>query len=68
MQVTIIVNGKKEQVEGDTSLFSYVCSRDLDPKTVVVEHNASIVPTDNLNLIVLKENDQLEILRFVGGG
>jgi sulfur carrier protein len=68
MPITVIVNGKNETVPEKTTLLSYVKSKDLDPNTVVVEHNAVIIATGDLSAVVLKENDQLEILRFVGGG
>jgi thiamine biosynthesis protein ThiS len=40
----------------------------LDPETIVVEHNLEIITTIDFDQIRLKDNDNLEILRFVGGG
>ncbi|MFO7154969.1 MAG: sulfur carrier protein ThiS [Caldicoprobacter oshimai] len=34
----------------------------------MVEHNYRIVRSEEWQNIVLKENDNLEILKFVGGG
>lgn len=35
---------------------------------VAVEHNKSIAPRSRFDEITLSEGDQLEIVRFVGGG
>ncbi len=66
--MNIEVNGKSEQAEEGISLLEYILSKGLNPDTVVVEHNYSIVKKENQQNTYLKENDNLEILRFVGGG
>ncbi len=63
-----MVNGKVEQVEEGLSLLKYILSKGLNPDTVVVEHNYIIVKKEEQGNTQLKENDSLEILRFVGGG
>ena len=66
--MTIVVNGKTEQIEKEASLLDFLASKSLDPEKVVVELNLDIIAKENLKDIMLKENDSLEILRFVGGG
>ena len=40
----------------------------LDPRTVVVELNRTIIRKQQLIETILKENDTVELVHFVGGG
>lgn len=64
----IRLNGKPERLSKAVTVGGLIREKGLDPKTVVVEHNLSIIATEDLDQITLKDNDSLEILRFVGGG
>ncbi|SFQ44521.1 sulfur carrier protein ThiS [Caldicoprobacter faecalis] len=66
MQIT--VNGQKTTVNEGITLYNFLKDKGLDPQKVVVEHNYRIVRSEEWQNIVLKENDNLEILKFVGGG
>ncbi len=64
----IQLNGQKTPVPAGITIGDLIREKDLDPAKVVVEHNLKIITTAELNQITLKQNDTLEILRFVGGG
>lgn len=64
----IHLNGKTTSVAAGSTIGDLIREKGLDPGTVVVEHNLTIITTAELNQITLKQNDALEILRFVGGG
>jgi thiamine biosynthesis protein ThiS len=64
----IQLNGQTTSVAPGITVGDLIRGKDLDPETVVVEHNLTIITTDQLDQITLKQNDALEILRFVGGG
>ena len=66
--MNITVNGKKEKIEKDISLLRFLQQKGIDPDTVVVEYNYEVVKKEEWDGIILKENDNLEVLRFVGGG
>lgn len=68
MTVTVTVNGKKEQIAERTSVLQYISGKNIDPKTVVVELNMDIIKREQQEQIFLQDDDNLEILRFVGGG
>ncbi len=68
MKVGITVNGKVYDIWEGTSLLSLLENLDIEPGRVAVEHNMEIVNKNDFNDIVLKENDTLEIITFVGGG
>ncbi|MFH1836711.1 MAG: sulfur carrier protein ThiS [Candidatus Omnitrophota bacterium] len=62
------INGKEQVIEKAGNLAELVESRGLDRGNIVVEHNHEIIPKDNWAGIRLKENDNVEIISFVGGG
>ncbi|MDY0361079.1 MAG: sulfur carrier protein ThiS [Desulforegulaceae bacterium] len=64
----IILNGKEEEVPKEITLNDFLKSKDADFDEIVVELNESVIETENYNKTILKENDRLEVLRFVGGG
>ena len=51
-----------------TSLLTLLENLDIDPGRVAVEYNMEIVHKSDFNDTVLKDNDTLEIITFVGGG
>ena len=64
----VIVNGKKEEIAGQTSLLDFLTSKKIHPDKVVVELNTTIIEKHILADTIIQENDRIEILRFVGGG
>lgn len=66
--MTITVNGKKEELPGPITILDFLVQKNLNPDKVVVELNLDIISKDTLKDVMLKENDTLEVLRFVGGG
>ncbi|MFT9496593.1 sulfur carrier protein ThiS [Anaerosolibacter sp.] len=64
----IVVNGKREFIDQSVSILEYLSLKGLDPNRAVVEYNYHVVKKEEWGNIILKENDQLEVLRFVGGG
>ena len=66
--IDIILNGERRQVPGPSSLADLLHHLDLDPRTVVVELNRSIVRRANLSTTPLSPGDSVELVHFVGGG
>ena len=64
----IILNGSETEIEGGMRLPELIASKGLDHGRIVVEYNGQIVKKDDREAVVIKENDRIEILRFVGGG
>ncbi|KNY29982.1 sulfur carrier protein ThiS [Pseudobacteroides cellulosolvens] len=65
---TVTVNGKKVELEKILSIKDYLESAGVDPKIVVVEYNFEIPDKSKWNEITLKDGDNLEIVKFIGGG
>lgn len=64
----IVVNGKKEKLPEPMLLEDFLKGKGLERQGIVVELNREIVPREAWPATTIRENDTLEILRFIGGG
>jgi sulfur carrier protein len=62
------INGKEESIERPLSLDALVAAKGLCPDKIVVEHNFGIISKEDWPKIMLKDQDMIEIISFVGGG
>lgn len=65
--MNIRVNGKVETVDPCT-IADLVKAKGLPAQSLVVEYNREIVKQAQWTEVSLEEDDQLELLSFVGGG
>lgn len=63
-----IINGDLFTFEHEDSITNILKSLELDPQRVVVEHNQSLIKQDDFDNQIVREDDRLELLEFVGGG
>ncbi len=66
--IDIVVNGERRAVVRGLTLLELLGTFDLDPRTVVVEHNRSIVRRPALGDVRVAPGDAIELVHFVGGG
>lgn len=66
--MNITINGKVETLEENTTILDFIKLKGLNPENVAVEYNLNIVKNEEWSKTILKENDNLEVLSFVGGG
>ena len=64
----IVFNGKKRDVKDNTNIDEFITTNNYKPEHVVVELNEEIIPKERYKEIILKDNDVLEVLSFMGGG
>jgi len=65
----MMVNGSEERLPGvDMTLDAFLKHKGIEAGSVVVERNGDVVERSRFGAVLLDEADQLEILRFVGGG
>ena len=67
-KIEVRINGEKKTLNAALSLEALLGELSLQKERVVVELNTDIIPRDKLAGTILKENDELEIVHFVGGG
>jgi thiamine biosynthesis protein ThiS len=63
----ITLNGSVVETD-QTDLLALVRERGLDPSSLVIEHNLSVIKQDSWPATPVREGDTVELLNFVGGG
>ena len=67
--IALTVNGSERRIPAGWTLADLLASLDLDARTVVVEHNGTILrDRSSFASHALTEDDSIEIVHFVGGG
>lgn len=66
--IRLIVNGEKRSFEGPLTVRGLLEELNLGDVLVAVERNREIVPRKEHAATTLQENDEIEIVHFVGGG
>ena len=62
------INGEGLPIVSLMTVAALITQCKMRPETVVVEYNGVILTREKWAATMLKENDALEILSFVGGG
>ena len=64
----IQVNGEPLEVAGPLTISALLSDLKIDYRLVAVEHNLTIIKRAAYDSVVVNEGDEIEIVRFVGGG
>jgi thiamine biosynthesis protein ThiS len=64
----ILVNGEAQEVEENISLPELVAELNLKAEQIAIELNHNVVRRAQWNDTLLKADDKVEIVHFVGGG
>ena len=68
-EMALTVNGAERRVAVGFTVADLLASLELDPRTVVIERNGTILrDRASLAMIQLAADDTIEIVHFVGGG
>jgi len=67
-KIKIMVNGKQMTVNLKFSLKNLIDKLNLPIKKVAIELNREIVNKKRITKIILKSEDKVEIVNFIGGG
>jgi thiamine biosynthesis protein ThiS len=67
-KIQIRVNGKVKSIPAKFSISDLVKNLNIPIKKVAIEHNQEIIDKKKINGIILKKNDKIEIVHFIGGG
>lgn len=61
------INGEDKDLAGK-NLLEYLQETGFDPERVVVEINLEIISKERLSDVTINDEDEIEVLMFVGGG
>ena len=67
-KIKIKVNGKFKSISYKYKILDLVKDLKIPLKKVAIELNQEIIDKKNINKIILKRNDKIEIVHFIGGG
>ena len=67
-KIKIRVNGKVKSISDNYNMLDLVKNLKIPMKKVAIELNQEIINKKNIKKIILKENDKIEIVHFIGGG
>ena len=67
-KIKIKVNGRNFSVNYNYSINELLDKLKIPKKMVAIELNRKIIDKSKMRKIVLKKNDVLEIVNFIGGG
>mgnify|MGYP000262089542 FL=1 len=67
-KIKIKLNGKNIQINNNETLKKLIKKLNLPLSKVAIELNKKIIDKKKLNITILKNNDIIEIVHFIGGG
>ena len=67
-KIKIKLNGKIKQIEQNTKISELLNHLRIPINKVAIELNEEIIDKKNIEKIILKKNDKIEIVHFIGGG
>ena len=67
-KIQIRVNGKVKSIPAKYSISDLVKNLNIPIKKVAIEHNQEIIDKKKIDKMILKKNDKIEIVHFIGGG
>ena len=67
-KIKIKVNGKFKSILDNYKISDLARDLKIPLKKVAIELNQEIVDKKKINRIILKKNDKIEIVHFIGGG
>ena len=66
--INIYINGKSKNIKDEQSVLSLLQLLNLNKNNIAVEINREIISKSDYNIYIIKENDKIEIVNFIGGG
>ena len=66
--MNIVLNGEEINIAESLNVLELIDLYELPASKVAIERNLEIVPKSAYVTTMLKENDKVEIVHFIGGG
>lgn len=66
--ITIHINGEEKELEGPLTISELIEKIQVPVQAIAVAVNSEIVPRSEFSRIRVRNRDQIEIIRAVGGG
>jgi len=66
--IKILLNGKNKTIEDKTNLNLLLKKLSIESNKVAIEINGVVVSKNDYEKKIIKTNDKIEIVHFIGGG
>ena len=66
--MTVTVNGERRAVSHGITVAAFLRTLAIDARGIAVERNRAIVPRSAYETMHLEEDDEMEVVRVIGGG
>jgi len=67
-KIKIKINGKMKSIIQESNLSELLKNLKIPLNKVAIELNEEIIDKKKISKIILKKNDKIEIVHFIGGG
>ncbi len=67
-KITFSLNGVQTSIEKLSSIQSLIKLKNLNPNLIIIEYNGTILAKEKFKKTEIKDNDSIEIIRYIGGG
>jgi thiazole synthase len=67
-ELKIRLNGEPHELAAPLTVTALLAELGIDPRRVAVEHNQIVVKRGAYDQTLVNENDEVEVVNFVGGG
>ena len=66
--IQVFINGKKKGFSENNNLVSLLNILEIDGSGIAIEVNLVVIPKSQYKNIIIKNDDKIEIVQFIGGG
>ena len=67
-KIQVFINGKKKEFCNNNNLISLLNFLEIDENGIAIEINLIVIPKSQYKNTIIKNNDKIEIVQFIGGG
>ena len=67
-KIKIKFNGKNISIDQSLNIDKLIKQFNIKLNNVAIEHNKEIIDKNNIKKITLNNNDNIEVVHFIGGG
>lgn len=68
MVIMVILNGKKEEIKDGVKVSDLLAAKNIRPDVVTIELNETILEKSKYGETLLRQNDKIELVYYMGGG
>ena len=66
--IQVFINGKKKEFCDNNNIISLLNFLEIDENGIAIEINLIVIPKSQYKNTIIKNNDKIEIVQFIGGG